>query len=164
MISALATFDLLSKYAGEETYIKWPNDIYWRDRKAAGILIENIFRGNIWQHALIGIGMNINQTKFVSNPYAVSLKQITGKQYEPVSLAKELCILLINRLEKWVKTPPNNNLNEYNAHLYQLGNRVNLRQGETLFSAVVKGVESNGNLVTQQPNNIFRFGEVEWVR
>ena len=80
--AALACRDFFSKYAGDETTIKWPNDLYWRDRKAGGILIENIIRGIHWEYAIIGIGININQTFFdPSLPNPVSLKQITGKNF-----------------------------------------------------------------------------------
>jgi BirA family biotin operon repressor/biotin-[acetyl-CoA-carboxylase] ligase len=97
---AVSTCDLFSIYAGDETKIKWPNDIYWRDRKAGGILIENVIQSSqsaigSWQWAVIGIGLNVNQTDFdpdVPNP--VSLKQITGKIYEPIELAKELCSVI----------------------------------------------------------------------
>ncbi|HXL72345.1 MAG TPA: biotin--[acetyl-CoA-carboxylase] ligase, partial [bacterium] len=62
---ALACHDLFSQYAGAEaTRIKWPNDLYWGDRKAGGILIENNFRGDRWAFAIAGIGININQTEF----------------------------------------------------------------------------------------------------
>ena len=66
---AVALHDFLKRYAGEQTKIKWPNDIYWRDRKAAGILIENVIStgklaiGN-WQWAIVGIGVNLNQVDF----------------------------------------------------------------------------------------------------
>ena len=46
--TAVACSDFFSKYAGDETCIKWPNDLYWRDRKAGGILIENLVRGTEW--------------------------------------------------------------------------------------------------------------------
>ena len=39
---AVSVWELFSKYAGDETKIKWPNDLYWRDRKAGGVLIENV--------------------------------------------------------------------------------------------------------------------------
>lgn len=62
--------------------IKWPNDIYWNDRKIAGILIENAIVGSEIRYSIAGIGLNINQTQFVSDaPNPVSLKQITGEQY-----------------------------------------------------------------------------------
>src|SRR5437588_414140 len=65
--AALGCYDLFSKYAGDDTKIKWPNDLYWNDRKAGGILIENVIMGNEWKWSVIGIGININQTEF-SNP------------------------------------------------------------------------------------------------
>ena len=75
--------------------IKWPNDLYWRDRKAGGILVENIFRGSTWEWSIVGIGLNINQVKFpenLTNP--VSFRQITGKTFQVLELSKELCFHL----------------------------------------------------------------------
>lgn len=77
------------EFAGKETKIKKPNDIYWRDRKAGGILIENMVRGTHWTWTVIGIGLNINQTHFsneAGNP--VSLKQITGKDWDVKTMQK----------------------------------------------------------------------------
>ena len=89
---ALGVLELFKNYAAEGWSVKWPNDIYWRDRKAGGILIENMIQGTDWRYAIAGIGLNINQTDFggLGNK-AVSLKQITGKTFEPTVLAKELC-------------------------------------------------------------------------
>ncbi len=94
--AAVVVHEFFSKYAGDETKIKWPNDLYWQDRKAGGILIESVIRGSdlgvgSWPWAIIGIGININQTSFEGLPNPVSLKQITGKNFEPLVLAKELC-------------------------------------------------------------------------
>ena len=97
------------KYAGDETKIKWPNDLYWQDRKAGGILIESIVRSResgvgSWEWAIIGIGININQTTFPDDlPNPVSLKQITGKNFDPVELAKELCGLLDKRFTELIE-------------------------------------------------------------
>ncbi|MEJ7820957.1 MAG: biotin--[acetyl-CoA-carboxylase] ligase, partial [Chitinophagaceae bacterium] len=89
---SLACLEFYKKYAGDETKIKWPNDIFWNDRKAGGILIENVVKGNDWQWAIIGIGININQTEFsVDGVFVpVSLKQITGREYDVIALANEL--------------------------------------------------------------------------
>jgi len=117
---SLACYDFLSQYAGEETCIKWPNDLYWRDRKAGGILIENTWRGNLWNWAIIGIGLNINQSHFeegVGQP--VSLQQITGKVHPPVELAKELCICLEFRYQQWVNQQEEEMLDAYNQRLYK---------------------------------------------
>ncbi|MFN5985858.1 MAG: biotin--[acetyl-CoA-carboxylase] ligase [Chitinophagaceae bacterium] len=89
--------------AGDETLIKLPNDIYWRDRKAGGILIENSLRGTEWTWAVIGIGFNINQTGFSTDaPNPVSLRQITGRQWEIARLQTELSKALTKSIHDWI--------------------------------------------------------------
>lgn len=90
--------------AGDETLIKLPNDIYWRDRKAGGILIENSLRGTEWTWAVIGIGFNINQTSFSPDaPNPVSLRQITGRQWEIARLQTELSKALTKSIQDWIQ-------------------------------------------------------------
>lgn len=63
--------------------IKWPNDIYWNEKKICGILIENDLSGHHIGRSISGIGVNINQETFRSDaPNPVSLKQITGQEHE----------------------------------------------------------------------------------
>ena len=89
--------------AGDETLIKLPNDIYWRDRKAGGILIENSLRGTEWTWTVIGIGFNINQTSFSPDaPNPVSLRQITGRQWEIARLQTELSKALTKSIQNWI--------------------------------------------------------------
>lgn len=62
--------------------VKWPNDIYWNDRKLGGILIENVLQGGCIKSCVIGVGLNINQTTFYSDaPNPVSLKQLSGHRH-----------------------------------------------------------------------------------
>ena len=90
--------------AGDETLIKLPNDIYWRDRKAGGILIENSLRGTDWTWSVIGIGFNINQTSFSPDaPNPVSLRQITGRQWEIARLQTELSKALTDSIQNWIQ-------------------------------------------------------------
>jgi BirA family biotin operon repressor/biotin-[acetyl-CoA-carboxylase] ligase len=162
---ALAGRDLFSKYAGDETFVKWPNDIYWRDRKAGGILIENLVRGSIWQASVVGIGMNVNQINFpksLKNP--VSLKQVTGKHVNPVQLAKELCESLEKRYTQLKTGDFNAMFEEYNSHLFKRGELVKLKLGARSFECKIKGVSVDGELeVIGAEKDCFRFEEVEWV-
>lgn len=104
MLVAVGCFNFFITYAGDETRIKWPNDIYWRDRKAGGILIENSLRGSEWTWAVIGIGFNINQTSFSPDaPNPVSLRQITGRQWEITRLQTELSEALTKSIQDWIQ-------------------------------------------------------------
>ncbi|MEN9697149.1 MAG: hypothetical protein RLZ56_570 [Bacteroidota bacterium] len=100
---AIGAKDFFQAHAGEETLIKLPNDIYWRDRKAGGILIENTLRGTEWTWTIIGIGFNINQTQFnITDGKPVSLRQITGKQWKIASLQQELSKALTKSINQWL--------------------------------------------------------------
>jgi BirA family biotin operon repressor/biotin-[acetyl-CoA-carboxylase] ligase len=163
---ALACHDLFSRYAGAaDTAIKWPNDLYWRDRKAGGILIENSFKGNQWAYAIAGTGININQTLFpetARNP--VSLRQITGQSFDAPSLARELGTFLELRYQELIKGNGSALLLQYNDRLYRRDQPVRLKKDQAVFSTVVKGVTPTGELITHDVlERHFSFGEVEWM-
>ena len=162
---ALACFEFLNAHAGNETKIKWPNDLFWRDRKAGGILIENVFNGKTWKWAIIGIGININQTNFDEFPIPpVSLKAITGKNFNTINLAKELYALLIKKLSDWETSEAVKILEQYNEHLYKRNKKVTLKKDGIKFETVIKEVTTQGCLITVDAiERKFDFGEVEWV-
>jgi BirA family transcriptional regulator, biotin operon repressor / biotin---[acetyl-CoA-carboxylase] ligase len=164
-VAALAVVDLLKSYTPNNPSIKWPNDVYYNDSKAAGILIENSLQGNKWQWCVLGIGVNINQTQFANgliNP--ISLQQITYKQYQAVDLAKQLCAFL----EKWYQQLLNGNflyiLDTYNSHLYKKGQVVRLKKNNIAFNCTIDHVNNQGKLLVKDGlQSEFDFGEVEWV-
>ena len=122
---AVAAHKFFAKYAGEVVKIKWPNDLYCLDRKAGGILIENIVSGqqsaiSSWRWAIVGIGINVNQTDFpigLMNP--ISLKQITGQHFDIIDLSKELCGVINNYFEKLITGGFNDIYDQYLSHLYK---------------------------------------------
>lgn len=165
MVIANACYDFFSKYAGDETSIKWPNDIYWRDRKAGGMLIENVIRGTRWVWALVGTGININQTAFIDLPNPVSLKQITGKTYDSVKLGMELCTHLNDHYNHYLGNGPKAVLEQYNEHLYMKGQKANLKKDNITFDCTIESVSMNGDLLVRDCSwEHFSFGEVEWLR
>ncbi|MEI6947975.1 biotin--[acetyl-CoA-carboxylase] ligase [Paraflavisolibacter sp. H34] len=164
MAVATAVHRFFSRYAGDETRIKWPNDLYWRDRKAGGILIENVLQGSEWKYAIIGIGLNLNQTDFPPmDRKAVSLKQITGSTHDPLSLAKELLGDLESALDQ-LRSQPDTIADHYRSHLFRRYQPVRLKQGERVFDASIKDVTDDGQLVVQHAlEERFAVGEIEWI-
>jgi len=162
---ALACFEFFKAYAGEETKIKWPNDLYWRDRKAGGVLIENVYHGKIWKWAVIGIGININQTSFNENLLnPVSLKQITGKDFDTIVMAKELYAGLMKKITGQNTNSAEGTMETYNEQLYKLNRKVIFEKEAVKFETVIKGVSTEGRLLTVDAiERGFDFGEVEWV-
>jgi len=105
---ALGARAFFAAFAGEQTKIKKPNDIYFSDRKTGGILIENLVRGKDWTWTVIGIGMNINQNSFStaavnrvsSNP--ISLQEITNQNWDLKKMQTHLSEALTTAIQNWL--------------------------------------------------------------
>jgi BirA family transcriptional regulator, biotin operon repressor / biotin---[acetyl-CoA-carboxylase] ligase len=165
MLISLGAADFLKNNVGADITIKWPNDLYWRDRKAGGILIETVMQGAAWKWAIVGIGININQTLFEKHlPNPVSLKNITGRDYDVIGLAKMLYQFVMKRVESIAAQSPGKVLEEYNRNLYKMGETVKLKKANAVFQTHIKGVSMLGQLHTVDTmERQFNFGEVEWV-
>ncbi len=173
---AVAVRNFFAFYAGDNTCIKWPNDLYWCDRKAGGILIENVIGGarsvssqgpmvnSIWKWAVVGIGININQTDFPKNlPNPISLHHITQKKYEMMELVNELCACLQIQWQLLIAGKWHEIYNEYNTHLYKVGKQVRLRKKNVVMPCTIRGVSKNGKLLIEEDETVrFGFGEVSW--
>jgi len=179
---ALSCYDFFKTYASDEfTKIKWPNDLYWQDRKAGGILIESgvgsdnyrdresvvssQVSGSKWLWSVVGIGININQTTFEEfASKAVSLRQITGKKWDVVGLANELCKCLETRYQGLIAGDANKQLEEYNSHLYKRNETVRLKKANAVFETTIVSVSRQGKLITKDVvEREFDWGEVEFV-
>jgi len=165
MAIALGCFDFLSKYIKKSIKIKWPNDIFINDRKAGGILIENVIKGNIWQWAVIGIGININQVNFDYDIVkAISLRQITAENYNVIELSRELHEVILKRLEKLQLGEFSNLHHEYNENLFCRNQMVRLKKGNIIFETEIVGISATGELITKDVmERRFGFDEVEWL-
>lgn len=116
MLTHLTIKDWLTDEQKKLLTIKWPNDIYYGDKKIAGILVENSLSGTRIQHSIAGIGININQERWVGNsPNPISLKQITGKEYCVENIMQVLTIYL----RAWQLTTPESRREYYMEHLYR---------------------------------------------
>lgn len=123
---ALGVRAFFAAFAGSETKIKKPNDIYFSDRKAGGILIENLVRGQEWTWTVIGIGMNINQTEFSpealnsvsSNP--ISLQEITNQSWDIKKMQQHLSDALNNAIHDWLQFGEEATLKTLELHIIEL--------------------------------------------
>lgn len=148
---SLAVHDFLSQYTGG-IKIKWPNDIYYNDFKMCGMLIENSLDGKSIAYSIPGVGININQEKFLSDaPNPISLKNITGKDYDLEELLHDVCSR-IERLCQFEEATEQNlkQLHErYLAHLYRGDGKSHTWQLPcgTQFQGSIVDVEPDGTLV-----------------
>ena len=146
--------------------IKWPNDIYWKDKKIAGILIENTWMGRFVNTCIAGIGININQTNFLSDaPSPISLKQITGKEHKQEEILKELK-QAIRYYREYLQSEAENLQKAYHEALYRREGFHLYEDKNGVFSAQIKEVKPDGQLLLQTTNKedkAYYFKEVKIV-
>ena len=153
-------------FAGSK--IKWPNDIYINDDKIAGILIENSILGSSLESTIAGIGFNINQIQFPSSvPNPVSLRMLTGKEYDTGACLEKLVANLDDRYRQLLYGSREQLESEYLSRLYRLNEWHYYRSEEKLFKGMVKGISASGRLKLKKEDGItleFDFKEVEYIR
>lgn len=163
---ALGVHDFLEAVTGTSWHIKWPNDLYQGDRKAGGILIENVVQGDEWRWSVAGIGININAAVFPDDlPNPTSVYLITGNSFDTVELSQRLCIHLQQRWQQ-LSTPGawSALLEDYNRVLYGKGKTCRLKIGNTSGAYYISGVDDQGFLVAGHHGEYrFSHGEVSWI-
>ncbi|MFN3530224.1 MAG: biotin--[acetyl-CoA-carboxylase] ligase [Bacteroidia bacterium] len=164
---SLAVCDFARLYLGNRVQLKWPNDIYYGDKKLGGILIENTIQGNLLCESVVGIGLNINQAYFghaISN--ACSFTSISGQFYKLDALAELLFDKLSKRLTELKLGLRVQQHAEYLERLLGFGESRSFEYQNQLIKAVIVDVDAQGYLILDGPygrmamNNkeiIFRF-------
>ena len=148
-ITALALQELLSQYT-DEIRIKWPNDIYWKDKKICGTLIENDLTGVHISRSISGTGVNLNQESFLSDaPNPVSLFQITGRRYD----RKEILCDFMERVAQYYTLLKDGETeliaSRYQAVLYRKEGFHAYKDKDGSFRARICGIEPSGALILE---------------
>ena len=163
---SIAIVGVLKKYDRHFT-IKWPNDIYWKEKKIAGMLIEVDLTGSSLSNAIIGIGININQRHFKSDaPNPISLTQITGKEHNLSELLEKILDSIVDEYNKYTPDNEEEIRQKYMALLFRNKGVYPYLYGEEIFNASIEGIEPNGQLILKKENgsiHTFAFKEISFV-
>ncbi len=155
----------LAETASETVTVKWPNDIYIGDRKIAGILIEHAISGMSISHTVAGIGLNVNQTRFVSDaPNPVSMAMIAGTEFDLPAIMHEIA----DEITRHTDAPDKTAIHE--AYLSSLWRKDGCPHefsmpDDTRFMAEINDVSETGMLRLNTPGGIreFAFKEVAFI-
>jgi len=155
---------------GIDSKIKWPNDIYVRDKKICGMLIENTLDGNFLASSIIGIGLNMNQKQFpvdLMNPTSMTLQ--TKKNYDIKQSLKSICSIFEKRLAELNTIEGKKKMREeYLSHLYRLDHFYNYRDNltEDEFRGKIIGISPDFKLIVEkedQTTKEFSFKEISYI-
>lgn len=167
MAGALAVKDALDSYV-ENITLKWPNDVYWNDKKISGTLIENTIDSKGIKSCVFGIGLNVNQLVFHSDaPNPVSLAQILGHEVDRDGVLKKI----LDGFEKYYELLRRADYMDvsgiYHLSLYRRKGFHPYRDANGEFEGALVEVEDDGHLILHDRQGRIRsyaFGEISIVR
>jgi BirA family biotin operon repressor/biotin-[acetyl-CoA-carboxylase] ligase len=163
-----AVYDAFEYFMGKaEISIKWPNDIYIKNGKAGGILINNTIQGDKIKESVIGVGLNVNQLVFKSNaPNPVSMKQICGKDF---NLMKILDVILARFDYYYQQLIAGNFIDlkrKYESRLFRKHGYHEFRKDDLIRKARIINITETGKLCLEHINGSIReydFKEIEFI-
>lgn len=167
---ALAVSDSVIDAAGPEYApyfsVKWSNDIYYKDYKMAGILIENTLQGDRIMDTVVGVGLDVNQEVFLSDaPNPISLKNITGKDYDRDKLLADIIDRFIGYME--LSEQQRHKVDKlYRERLYRREGYHKFRDANGCFEACIEGIQPNGCLMLQTidgEHRVYEFKQVQFI-
>ncbi len=167
MMAALAASDAIEAVTqgGVRCAVKWPNDLYVRDRKVGGILIEHSLQGEFLTRSVVGIGVNVGQREFdpgLPNPTSLAL-ELGGSAPGPEVLLEAFC----NAFERRYAMPEEELYGDYMARLWRRDGFYPYQEPRGPFEATIRGVNPHTGELTLvdtlgQPRHYW-FKEVEAV-
>ncbi len=168
---ALAVSDAVIAAAGPEFTegfsVKWSNDIYYKDFKMAGILIENTLQGNSILDTVVGVGLDVNQEVFVSDaPNPISLKNITGRDYDRDALLDDIIARFIGYMELDTPSQRAGVDDLYRSRLYRRQGFYKFRDENGVFEACIEGIRPDGCLMLltrSGEHRTYEFKQVQFV-
>lgn len=166
-IISLAIVETLTGLLPNKIEVKWPNDIYVGDRKIAGILIENSIKGRNLDWSVVGVGLNVNQTNFISDaPNPVSIAQLTGSDVDIAEVINKLFDLFFDWYQQ-LKIGQFSLIDErYFSKLYRNGGWFLFQKKDKKFEARIIGIGEFGQLrLKNRAGQVseYMFKEIEFV-
>jgi BirA family biotin operon repressor/biotin-[acetyl-CoA-carboxylase] ligase len=168
MANALALRDMLEKYT-DGISIKWPNDIYWKDSKICGTLIETTLAGSRIKDCIIGTGINVNQQTFHSDaPNPISLAQILGHETDLKQILQEVVNHTASYMDRVNSGEWEEIRAEYRQSLYRKGEWHTYHiVGEGTVRGQLTDITNDGHLLLQMEGTTtlrsFAFKEVQFI-
>lgn len=163
---ALAVRSALAVYT-DDVKVKWPNDVYWYEKKICGMLLEHTLSGNTIATTLTGVGINVNQQCFHGDaPNPVSLCQIVGHEVDRGTVLSDVIRAFVWRYDLIREGKTAEVHKEYGQYLYRSEGFHTFKDGEGVFQARIVSISPMGMLTLQKENGTQRsyaFKEVAFV-
>lgn len=167
--TSLALLETTQKFLiQKKIQIKWPNDLYCENKKLAGVLIQNFLKGNLLDFTIVGIGLNVNQQKFLpKTPNPVSMAQAAQKTFDLDEIKQDL-LKTFSRFYDDIKSDKGKTqlTTRYLKHLYQYQREAKYRDVHGIFTGKIVDINNYGQLIIKDAagrKRKYNFKEVAFL-
>ena len=156
---ALSNFDI-------DISLKWPNDITLDGRKIGGVLCESKIKGEFVYKAVIGIGLNINESKEELDPCLESIATSLHIHSEKFFQRERILAQILNEIEPIIEKFPEN-INsiqtDWSLNCSHLDKKIEFNRGSKMISGIFKGLGEDGSAILKvdQSELEFHSGEIQ---
>jgi BirA family biotin operon repressor/biotin-[acetyl-CoA-carboxylase] ligase len=163
MAVSLSIKHMLDQHLPGETLIKWPNDIVFRQKKIAGILMENTLQGHWLQTVVVGIGLNVNQMEF-RDIQATSMKLATGNHFDLNDILNELVTAISEEYANLKNGTLGQISKHYHESLFGIGEKRRFKSRNE-FMGTILGTDQTGRLIiaTEEGKRVFHNKEISFL-
>lgn len=153
---ALSVFDALKDFDIEDIFIKWPNDIYYKDKKICGILTETTIQYDtgLVENLVLGIGLNVNSEVSKVIPTAISMYEILGYEIKRYTIIGKI----ISSFDNYIKLPYEELFEKWKKNLGLIGRKIILKVGNEEIKCRLIDVSKTGEIIVEENNTIRKFG------
>ncbi len=164
ILTPVSVFQVLNSYDLRNLKIKWPNDILAENKKIGGILVENIFKNQNEIDVIIGIGLNVNQSKFENLPNASSLNLLLNKNFNKEELLHQIVLKIEENYKKLIESGEDYFWSFYNENLFRKNvPSVFEKIDKSRFQGIILNISKDGKLVVQLEDDSFQSFDLKEI-
>jgi BirA family transcriptional regulator, biotin operon repressor / biotin---[acetyl-CoA-carboxylase] ligase len=158
--------EVLRDVGAADLTLKWPNDLLWRQRKLAGLLLEVAGESQGPTHLVVGVGLNLrmaaSQGKGIDQPWTTLEEVLGGRAVSRNELAARLLVGLLDALHRYGQEGLAPFLDRWRAFDALQGKPVSLSFADRVIEGTHAGISSDGSLLldTADGRRCYQAGEL----
>ncbi len=165
LVAGLAVSKAISTTCLIPTSLKWPNDLQYKGKKISGILTEASFKGESVEYIVLGIGINVNNSKGdLTDEVAensISIREITGEKVDRAELLRNVLYSMDLAYAKMLSGQLENILDEWSRRSSTIGSTVRIKTANRTIEGKAIGVDQTGALIIKQSVGLGRVSAGE---
>ena len=147
LLAAVAVCEAVGELLGLSLQIKWPNDIFYGDKKIGGILTELDAEMDEIHFVVVGMGLNVSTSARDLPDHAQSLMQVVGKEVSRLQVVQQLLVAFERWYDLFCRKGSAPVLEAWRTYTTTLGKRIVIQYHNRKSEALALDIDTDGALI-----------------